>query len=184
MPKKSTIPPASPLATFMKGLIDSKKFDCTEIVSDNPKRLSASSLRPPLQTSGDSQRWGSQHKIDTDCINCPQRRASIDDDDPFFSDYECSDDEDDDDDMNSHTTSTTSTPLPRAPLSPPFENTCGKGGMSSDSNSDKSSLPYQMALRMVQQKYAATSISSPTQSPLQPPKKLCPDSRGEGSFRR
>mmetsp|Transcript_34842 Transcript_34842/g.84384 ORF Transcript_34842/g.84384 Transcript_34842/m.84384 type:complete len:180 (+) Transcript_34842:134-673(+) len=179
MTKNSTVPD-SPLATFMKGLIDSKNFASTEIVTDNPRRLShSSSVRTLLQSTGESQRWESCEKNESEGMNCPQRRLSIDDDD-LFSDFEgssCCEDENDDDDMHSHSNST---PRPRAPMSPPFAS-YEKDGMQKD---DTSSLQYQMALRMVQQKYSATSISSPTQSPLQPPKKLCPGSRSESSFRR
>ncbi|CAJ1968351.1 unnamed protein product [Cylindrotheca closterium] len=169
MTKNATVPPASPLATFMKGLIDSKKFDSAEIVTDNPKRLSGSVVRRPhLHGKEESQRWESYDKIENECINCPQRRASIDDDDVFFSDFEgssCSEGDDDDDD---EADDTSSTPLPSAPLSPPFGNNEMDDVMLQNHNEKQSSsLSYQMALQMVQQKYAASSLSSPTQSPIQ-----------------
>ena len=173
MTSTSTIPDESPLAAFMKDLIDSKKFECTQIVTDNPKRLS---LTSPILREHDKQkeRWELCEKHESEIINCPQRRASIDDDELFsdkdFSDC-CSDDDgdldddvEDDDDMNSHTSST---PLPSSPLSPSI----GGSDKRIENTSDASALPYQMALRMVQQKYAATSITSPAQSPAQQPKK-------------
>jgi len=166
MIKKAAIPPpqecASPLAIFMKGLIGNNKINHTEIIADNPRRLRNLFLRE-MVTVGDckekklQRRWEGDEKNEfINCPHCPQRRASVDED----FDFSDSSDLDEDDTTHSFT-------IPRDPISP--SSSYNDAAMPKNSTGEK--MQYQMALQMVQQKYATSTISSPLKAPKNLPRR-------------